>query len=645
MFFDHYPYTNFHNVNLDWVLQAVKAWGALVEENNIKFINLEQAMNTFRASLLGDWSTFQNATEQEINSFEIWTQTYLQNLDITDEINTKLDDMLSSGTLSPYFAPYIRTDVETWLDENISPTSPAIDSSLTIRGAGADALTTGIKVGELKNNILHLSSIDYFILFENLESRTHQGVTYTWSNDFSECNVIGTSTGVSATYLYSDLNNIPNGIELNKTYNVLFNSSDDHCYLEFVIYYNDNTSSNRVFRENGTIRFPDNTRGMYIRLRVSNGTTVNLTVPKPILYYTKTNQELAEDINSINSALVPLTATIDSLNLNCMRSVAYISSVDQMITPYDDANHIMNGDCVTYGSGIIPLNAPNNFNGGTFIQFSGRNRNVNTGGTVQFCMFKTGELFVRIRWGSNIDAYLEWHKIKYDELNSYDYIDFSMFYKIGVVGDSFASGSITHPDNTFGRYFDLSWIQILGRETGADATNYSYGGLSTKTWLTDSNGLTKLLNSPSEQLYMLALGINDYNAISGGTYQLGEYSDMKTDYTQNPDTFYGNYARIIENIKNKAPNAIIIMFSIMRPWNSTKELMNPAIEQIASKYNLPYINCDTDTFFTSQFYSSNMANNHPVACTYSGMAKAIKRLVESFIKEHPNYFREYYGLY
>ena len=142
-FFDHYPYTNFHNVNLDWVLQAVKAWGALVEENNIKFHNLEEAMSSFRTMLLSEWNTFHDETQNEINHFEIWTQNYLQNLDVQEEINTKLDEMLSSGVLSPYFAPYIQTDVTEWLQDNITPTSPAIDASLTIRGAGADAEETG----------------------------------------------------------------------------------------------------------------------------------------------------------------------------------------------------------------------------------------------------------------------------------------------------------------------------------------------------------------------------------------------------------------------------------------------------------------------------------------------------------------------
>ena len=120
-FFDNYPYTNLHNVNLDWVLQKVKAWGEMVEQNNQNFIDLQAANESFKEYVTG----------------------YLTNLDVQDEINNKLDDMLASGALTQYFSPYIKTDVEDWLEENITPTTPPVDASLTIAGAAADAKATG----------------------------------------------------------------------------------------------------------------------------------------------------------------------------------------------------------------------------------------------------------------------------------------------------------------------------------------------------------------------------------------------------------------------------------------------------------------------------------------------------------------------
>ena len=131
-FFDFFPYTNFHNVNLDWVLQRVKEWGELVEANNTAFQNLEEA----------------NA------SFKEYVTNYLQNLDVQAEIDDKLDRMFESGELTDYLEPYIASNVSQWLDENITePTGVIIDSSLTVSGACADAKATGDKIDEEIHNL------------------------------------------------------------------------------------------------------------------------------------------------------------------------------------------------------------------------------------------------------------------------------------------------------------------------------------------------------------------------------------------------------------------------------------------------------------------------------------------------------------
>ena len=131
-FFDEYPYTNFHNVNLDWILQRVKEWGELVEQNNTAFHNLEEANENFKE----------------------YVTNYLQNLDVQDEINIKMDALLESGVLISYMQPYISTGVTTWLDTHITqPTTPIIDTSLTVAGAGADAKVTGERLTVIESEI------------------------------------------------------------------------------------------------------------------------------------------------------------------------------------------------------------------------------------------------------------------------------------------------------------------------------------------------------------------------------------------------------------------------------------------------------------------------------------------------------------
>lgn len=218
-----------------------------------------------------------------------------------------------------------------------------------------------------------------------------------------------------------------------------------------------------------------------------------------------------------------------------------------------------------------------------------------------------------------------------------------IFPKIGVLGDSFASGSLHHPDDSewTGNYA-LSWPQIMGRSIGSEVTNFSKGGLSTRTWLTDQNyGLPALQAETPKNLYIIALGINDNTAIENGTMQMGTIADCLADYTQNPDTFYGNYGRILGSIAAHAPKAKVVLLSVAR--FSGRARMDEPIREIAEHFNLPFIYLPDDPFFVSRYYYDGMFSNHPLSYTYGGMAEAIKRLIIWDMTVNPDYYSTYYG--
>jgi lysophospholipase L1-like esterase len=230
-----------------------------------------------------------------------------------------------------------------------------------------------------------------------------------------------------------------------------------------------------------------------------------------------------------------------------------------------------------------------------------------------------------------------------DKSDYESFMSFSIFQKFGVIGDSFASGSLHHPDDGgwTGNY-DMSWPQILARQTGSQAVNFTKGGLSTKTWLENTTwGLAKLLATEAQQLYIIALGINDSTQIGAGTLSLGTIADVDTeDYTQNPNTFYGNYGRIIGNILAHAPYAKIACLSVAR---LNERGMDTHIKAIADKYGLPFIDLTSDPYFTSTVYYGSIISNHPLTYGYAGMAKAIERLICLDVIENP-YWDTYYGL-
>ena len=204
------------------------------------------------------------------------------------------------------------------------------------------------------------------------------------------------------------------------------------------------------------------------------------------------------------------------------------------------------------------------------------------------------------------------------------------FRKIGVVGDSFASGTV-NVGSSQNSYQATSWPQVMGRLAGVDVTNYTKSGLSTRTWLTDSNGLTKLLADEPKGLYILALGINDDNL---GSSYIGSIGDVGTQ----ADTFYGNYGRIITQIMAHAPGCKLVMTTLARVEPLKAEL-DAAIKALAAHFGVPCIVLEEDEFFTGGNFP--MSSGHPSVVDYSGMAEAMMRLVGKCMAEHGGYFADY----
>ena len=211
----------------------------------------------------------------------------------------------------------------------------------------------------------------------------------------------------------------------------------------------------------------------------------------------------------------------------------------------------------------------------------------------------------------------------------------SMFQTIGIIGDSFCSGEI-FVNGSGVDYYDLSWGQIMARMSGCTAVNYSKGGLTTKTWLTDATyGLAKLNAEAANQLYIIALGINDGNQ----SIPIGTISDITSDST---NSFYSYYGRIIRAVKTHAPNAVIMLSTLAR-WTSTYNPYSEAVKAIGTYYDLPVFDLSESEFFQSDFFADTQVSNHPTAVNYSAMAKEYKRLVENALVENAELYKTFIG--
>ena len=134
------------NEVIDSMNEFTESAGSSIEAVN----ELEDYINSTKNSLINAYNELQG-----------YVNHYFDNLDIQTEINAKLDLMAANGTLSALIAPIvgtiadtmIPTAVSTWLENNITPTTPPLDSSLTVADAAAESKAVGDRFAEISVSI------------------------------------------------------------------------------------------------------------------------------------------------------------------------------------------------------------------------------------------------------------------------------------------------------------------------------------------------------------------------------------------------------------------------------------------------------------------------------------------------------------
>ena len=217
--------------------------------------------------------------------------------------------------------------------------------------------------------------------------------------------------------------------------------------------------------------------------------------------------------------------------------------------------------------------------------------------------------------------------------------DWVAFATIGIIGDSLASGASNYPNGTVDRPV-YSWGKYIEREHGITVYLFSFGGATTRSWFIDSRGQTALNNGNVLDCYVIGLGVND--AYSLGSSYLGSISDVHVgSESQNPDTYYGNYSKIIATIKAKSPRAKI--FCITNPKNTASIAgdFNDAIKAISALYtNVYVIDLVNDAFYQSKEFTDTWYGAHSTALGYKLISKNLYTHISDIIKNHISEFTD-----
>ena len=128
--FNNFPYANFHELNADWIIEQVR-----------KVMDEWEEYRT-------DMNLWKVGVDDQLAEFQAW----FDNLDVQDEVRTVMNELILSGEFIEITSPQIVSATEAWLAAHITPTTPAIDDTLTISGAAADAKVTGDRITDLKED-------------------------------------------------------------------------------------------------------------------------------------------------------------------------------------------------------------------------------------------------------------------------------------------------------------------------------------------------------------------------------------------------------------------------------------------------------------------------------------------------------------
>lgn len=130
MAFEQFPYSNFHDLNLDWIIREVK-----------------RAIEGFKAlsDKTDDFETTLNNALEYINN-------YFENLDVQEEINNKLEEMKANGELTDIIAAFLKAPTYYLNVEAMKTDSDIINNSLVITASYHGVNTDGACLYWIHNN-------------------------------------------------------------------------------------------------------------------------------------------------------------------------------------------------------------------------------------------------------------------------------------------------------------------------------------------------------------------------------------------------------------------------------------------------------------------------------------------------------------
>ncbi len=218
---------------------------------------------------------------------------------------------------------------------------------------------------------------------------------------------------------------------------------------------------------------------------------------------------------------------------------------------------------------------------------------------------------------------------------------------LGCVGDSLASGEFESLDAAGNKgyhdMFEYSWGQFMARDCGLKAYNFSRGGMTAKEYMesfAEANGFWD--DDKVCRAYILALGVND---IVNAKQPVGSDRDIDlSDWrNNNKETFAGNYAAIVQRLREKQPKARFFFVTMPRNENGSVSPAHTALlYRMTELFEYSYV-IDLDRYgpvYDEEFRKYFFMGGHMNPAGYAFTAKLFESYIDWIIRQNPEDFAQ-----
>lgn len=316
--FEHWPYTNFHDLNLNWIIKKIK--NVETAEQNTAASAAEAAGSAEAAA--GSAASAQASAEAAAGSAEA----------AAGSAEAAAGSAEEAGDYAEHIADPVSGLVTTWLDDNIEPTTPPVDSSLTVQGAAADAKKTGDELSDLKSALLPHNPYDILSFYKGTDE-TFNGVSF----DFTDtgCAASGTPGGTAFSNLFADRYSLPNGMTPGQPVYFKVNTSNASKLRIAVFYWDSNENQiapNRYITTDYVDVVPSNATGVTIRVDVpwtAAGSEMNETITYAALTMHNGDLESTGDTTDRTAEILSMLTATKKCRLGT--GVFYVKNLDMPV--------------------------------------------------------------------------------------------------------------------------------------------------------------------------------------------------------------------------------------------------------------------------------------------------------------------------